>query len=37
MPTYLGVKGTKLSPAPTYIGGRWRIQFQMENHLKKIL
>ena len=28
MPTYLGVKGTKLSPTPTYIGGRWGYNFK---------
>ena len=28
MPTYLGVKGTKLIPAPSYIGGRWEYNFK---------
>ena len=28
MPTYLGVKGTKLSPTPSYIGGRWEYNFK---------
>ena len=28
MPTYLGVKGTKLSPTPSYIGGRWGYNFK---------
>lgn len=28
MPTYLGVKGNKLNPSPSYIGGSWEYNFK---------
>jgi hypothetical protein len=28
MPTYLGVKGDKLNPSPSYIGGTWEYNFK---------
>ena len=28
MPIYLGVKGDKLNPSPSYIGGKWEYNFK---------